>query len=780
MEDLYITPPNPFELEKQAAETVLPEDQSVWAQEITQAAFKAAPFITDYEVNTVLDRVDAERGYAFGHVEVTSKSEVGSPASSQQMEQAGVRRARIPVIVKDKKLQPLDLLVTEQSTMVPLTKRRLREAMFRPQMFDTTGKGPGDMSMVGQLFPPFRQNMGLGGSSQAMSMGKEGSEKTAAGFHTEFGSELSPSELFDRVVMADYRHGAAGLESTSRVEQGNLEERLMKVAAEQAPVKPELADRLSKVLGVPKDKLPPKITHAQEKTSGVPNANLFKRATTTIKDVTRGRVKKASLLAEILPMASSNDIASLRDSILRDGVKEAYVRNAQATTPALEKIANAAPIGADKIAAAVRLPPQVAQISRLEEGGYEVKTANAALWDPRTEEISRRELISRFGEKVALEVDQSGAMTMSEEGVSENNPELQPVLVETFGLYRVQDLDGNFLIGHVFPNLFDAGGKRVPLALFTNGSAVAVQGEIVGEPSGKSSALPFGKPSGVGVFVRVLPNGSAESTVPFEIQGSASQPGQDKKMMATAYDGQQLSIALQPNIAEPVAEGDTLLLPESFQWMSLGEATSVALQGDPSSYNAPNEAKNKVATVVVRGDPRMQSFSMDGYPVMAIPKQRRQQMTLDDTMFVLGGMGSNLKYAMQKIAYACSHGMPAEIRISRHLRPMEQAKEAALQKHAGVRNPLYNLRRDLVKEAALLPDPNSVDAVLSLGLLTPDNLENFVTYLPNFDRTVNQMCELLLGSRLGLEEIPTAAIEKMVRCTEDVIEGLRSLAFQQA
>ena len=81
--------------------------------------------------------------------------------------------------MRERKLSPFDILLTEDSQIVPLTESRLRQVMFRPQMFDVTSKTPGDVSMIGQLYPPYRQNYGFGGGGAVanIGMGKTGSKK---------------------------------------------------------------------------------------------------------------------------------------------------------------------------------------------------------------------------------------------------------------------------------------------------------------------------------------------------------------------------------------------------------------------------------------------------------------------------------------------------------------------------------------------------------------------------------------------------------------------------
>jgi hypothetical protein len=41
------------------------------------------------------------------------------------------------------------------------------------------------------------------------------------------------------------------------------------------------------------------------------------------------------------------------------------------------------------------------------------------------------------------------------------------------------------------------------------------------------------------------------------------------------------------------------------------------------------------------------------------------------------------------------------------------------------------------------------------------------------------MCELLVASRLGLRDVPPSALEKAIRSVEEVIEGLKVMAFQK-
>lgn len=71
----------------------------------------------------------------------------------------------------------------------------------------------------------------------------------------------------------------------------------------------------------------------------------------------------------------------------------------------------------------------------------------------------------------------------------------------------------------------------------------------------------------------------------------------------------------------------------------------------------------------------------------------------------------------------------------------------------------------------------SVDAVLQLGFLSPQNLLKFVDLLPDFEEALASLTALLVASRLGLEEVPEESCEAAVQSLEPVIRGLRSIEY---
>jgi hypothetical protein len=123
------------------------------------------------------------------------------------------------------------------------------------------------------------------------------------------------------------------------------------------------------------------------------------------------------------------------------------------------------------------------------------------------------------------------------------------------------------------------------------------------------------------------------------------------------------------------------------------------------------------------------------------------------------------------------------VRVGRYIKTANDLAGQVREKTASVislfTEAARGLRKDLLKEAAVIPDPMAVDTVLSLGFLNPENLGVFISYMSVIDNAQAKMCELLLAARLGLREVPVGALEKAVKSTEEALEGLKVLAFQK-
>ena len=711
--DLFVSPKLTFV--KLGSEVEMPEDPNAWPKEILQQLYKQVPYISDFEPHINMDRVDAERGYGFGHVEVSNQSEAQMGTPPDQLDAAGIREVRIPIIIREGKLQPFDVLVTDDSKMKPLTESRLRQAIFRPQQFDVTSKTPGDQSMIGQLYPPYRQNHGGGGGGVSIpEMGK-----TSSALEEWLEKEASAT---DEYFATSLKHGRLGKES-------------MTVSA---------------------------------------NVGLDGEWD--------GEVKEASIplmLPAILGTINTSDLNRFTEELEKSAeLKAAYLANSANTVGALSTLMT---IEAEKRASIIQdVRPTVTQVMKAPVG-YVVKTANHNYWEPKLEELNRGEVVERYGTKIALDADTAGSVTMMEgEGVEEGDSDMAPEIapVHEFGLYKVQSMDGKELIGYVIPNLLDVDGTPMPLSLFTNGSQSTVQADILGVPAGEGFELPTGDvPTGYGCFVSQNEQG-IQATIPIDIQNSATTPEEPTTFSGETFDGSPIEVSVQPNIQVVMGTEDgKMLVPEHWKWLPLNQSDAVDLAS--SEEEAPKEAsaQRALATVQVRCTGQ-DSFSVNGPLIDKLAHDEREFLSLDSTMFLLSGLGVKPDYAIQKLGEAYNGSAPVSVRVGRGIKLANAQRMESVKIASERMKQLPNLRRNLVKEAAVISDPIAVDAVLSLGFINPENLMTFISYIPTLEEAQSKMSELLIASRVGLQAVPEGALERAIRGTEEVLEGLKILAFQ--
>src|SRR4051812_49933167 len=114
--------------EKLSASVKLSDNPDNWQREIASEVFKQLPYLADFAVNVVLDRVDPQRGYAFGSAEVSNQTDSPLPDQPESS-------VHIPIIVRDRMMQPLDVMLDGKEA-IPLNERRLREKLFRTDAFE--------------------------------------------------------------------------------------------------------------------------------------------------------------------------------------------------------------------------------------------------------------------------------------------------------------------------------------------------------------------------------------------------------------------------------------------------------------------------------------------------------------------------------------------------------------------------------------------------------------------------------------------------------------------
>jgi hypothetical protein len=893
MQPLFLT--SSVEFKKTAAQTQLPEDPNAWPHEILQELYKQAPYVADFSPHVVMEKVDGEQGYGLGHVEVGNQTEIQTAATPEQMSAAGVRQVRVPIVIKDGMLSPFDLLVSDNSKVLPLTETRLRAAIFRPQAFDVTSRTPGDQSMIGQLYPPYRQNAGFGGGGMTtnMGMGKEGSaleefltddlKKEAivgvgfdvGSFADSPGSDVkgtmnvglphlvsvnarhkpsglglgmglsgplvtwSPGTMMkakrdrealeevkairaeraanqgalsaemaepvktagafqdfgDRFLSEDYLHGVEGAK-TDRTQVSRFGKKVasgegrLGMLSEFVEKNASAVRQVAKALaGTPAPKPALQNLAAAKQLAGTAGA----RAKSVASKSSPSLRKVGSLLAAIRPTIYEGDLLAFKQDIVDPELQSLLFKNAAALTPSIQTLMETPERAKFAEHFGSLVPPSVVQLKRVDEG-YRVKAASHLFWAPITQTIDRGEALSRFGDKVVVAADLSGAVTMADGAdAMEPEPELgaghdsdmqEAGPVTEAGLYKVISEEGEEVIGYVIPNLIDIDGTAIPLSLFTNGSMATVQGDIVGSPvEGDAIELPTGDvPQGRGVFASPGP-GEVQATIPLTIEASMQglESGEPTTYKAESFTGESVLVSVQPNIQMATGTEDgKLLIPADWQWVPLDSAEAISVESQEDGLGSKAASARGTETIVELVSGGGGTYSVRGAAVEKLAHDERELLGIDDAMFLLAALGAEQDYAVKKLASAMTGLAPVRVCVGRNIKLASDEVASATERARVKLASLPNLKQRLVKEAATLGDPTAVDTVLSLGFLNPENLMTFVSYLPVLEDAQAKLCDILLASRLGsLIDTPEGAIERSVRSTEAVLEGLKALAFQQ-
>lgn len=429
---------------------------------------------------------------------------------------------------------------------------------------------------------------------------------------------------------------------------------------------------------------------------------------------------------------------------------------------------------------AMAQPPEVLQLGWDDNRGqYWVKQASRRSFMPaRTEFLTRGEVLKIAGPEAVSKIDTEGTITIaSARDTASFSTDGEPSweVVQKPGIYRVKTVHGKEQIGWVIPQLIDLDGDVVPMAVFTNGASAMVQDQIVGVMSSKVSPvdLPSGPVKGTGVFYASGPDG-VQATVPVQVLGSAE--GRDGALvhLVKSLTGEEAKVRRVDKLRSIVAAKGDFHVPATAKFLPLDDESLVALASSPDIAKTSSlEVSPRIELYAATDDEVSLRFT-------AMPKLANHsptRMSHDEAAWTLCLAGADSKTAYDIVGHA-ARGNAVEFRGQDIRLAHEMA--ASLRKTAAAQSQeVRSLRRSLVKEAATLPDAMTVDAVLSLGFVNSENVRTYISAIPYLQKCLSKICELVLGGRLGLTEIPEHAAARSARALDEVIQGLRALALRE-
>jgi hypothetical protein len=523
--------------------------------------------------------------------------------------------------------------------------------------------------------------------------------------------------------------------------------------------------------------------------------------------------KKSSLLLAIAPTIRESDAqkfvekvassASLRAGFQRSGIADLLV----------EVFDKTARVEADDRFRAIAdsIEPTVVSMQKLPGGDFLVKSANSSAFVPgqaaQGQVIPGQEMAGAIGQDQAQAMQPGQTATavapqaaaapppaapeqedptggappnvpgpedLGEVGVhpEEDGTETQAQVAEQFGEYLVQDMMGNQVMGWVFPKTlaWDGNFSPQPIALFTNGSAYAVQSAVAGEMIGKSTGLPSVNPRGEGIFYMVDRTG-AKATAPVTVHGGMSGPDGGEMYTCSDVMGNQFKVTMSPGLTAPQRISDNeYALPKAWKFMALG-AQQTQLVPDPLQMNKSAAVKLAQGTVTLFWNG---SFNLEGgCGIEKLSSDYRYDLDGFSAEFMLGVLGVPGEDIKSKLA-ACRKKGAIKI-AGREITLFSERYQEKKKEASAMWARIPNLARDLIKEAASMEDEGTVDKVLALNFINPENLTTFIDYTPELEEASEKLAAMLLSSYLGMKEIPEGAVERSMRNMEEVILALKAV-----
>jgi hypothetical protein len=221
------------------------------------------------------------------------------------------------------------------------------------------------------------------------------------------------------------------------------------------------------------------------------------------------------------------------------------------------------------------------------------------------------------------------------------------------------------------------------------------------------------------------------------------------------------------------ASNGVLAIPASWRWVPLGACEP--LIEDATSIQKEAAAEDYITTVTVQRDDT--GYSLGGPPLGEVEQVQRSHLKEADARFLLGALGVDNPVADVIFERVQAEGL-SKVSVAKTLRPFDKSLEEVKTK---VSQPFMSWLQEhvspvsLIKEASIA-DPESVDAVLALGLITPDNLMAFLDHMQPLEDTVGRLAQMLIMARLGgLTELPEPALERSMKAIDRVLAGLKAL-----
>lgn len=451
------------------------------------------------------------------------------------------------------------------------------------------------------------------------------------------------------------------------------------------------------------------------------------------------------------------------------------------------------------------LRPDVWQV-RLDGDGAIILEGNRSAWDLKERRVPLQKLAG-LSKKARAALERDGYVTWSLARPPEA-PLQKVAMAETegCGTFEVRR-GGTTEYAIVIDRVVGLDGKPHPGRKFvTSTEAHGEQEKLAGRRVGNLPRIPEAPMRGCGVFC-YQSGDTAVVTTPLEILSEVTEDSRENgEVVKVAYFlGRDLetNTALQifqvpglelPQYTPPVQEGQMALLgiPAEMQFLPVGKPFARFEETPPAlTQELYKTASGYVEVVGSHGE-----WQLNGHPLLASEIWRAPD--IEFALCALGHTVSSARDWMSKTANARLR-VPVFQDLVPYAEFRKQATEGLAKMAASApafpRIDLWGVLPTLamppeawapswkagmelcgLEKTALESPQETLDTVLGLNFVTPENALLYVDYLPALEKAASHLAELLLAARMGMENVQEQACKTAMLQVGHVVRSLRDLS----
>lgn len=461
----------------------------------------------------------------------------------------------------------------------------------------------------------------------------------------------------------------------------------------------------------------------------------------------------------------------------------------------IKKVAHLKPVNMNEYmqSAEKLIPKNIKMLAYDGPNKYSILSSSDKVFSPAIDKTDRvgamqfLSTISDHAEDDINDVDQNGEkLLMLPEGgegvfLAKSHQDVVEEAKE-FGVYTVKNKNGVSIEGVVVPHVIDFNQDRVDVKLFLGNTMSTVQNNIWGVRAVNSRFHPewsCPRAGQTGTFVYQPDKKHAVATIPVTIRSVCDDCGIIKiKAADTTGRPYHLAIASKMGLKRigVLPEGD-YLIPKEMRWTVMegfGEVTNSAY-----SYAVKTAGGTLTSTPVKLSPNGYELYSLRGVNKYASAAGwDHTNLSRVQAKFLLASLGCGNEKIAEAFKTAKFRGV-ADIHGLNFL-PLKSEKIASnIPKAQAAMKIAAILRKDCIKEASYIDNSQTVDALLSLNFISPDNISKFVGKIPHFKGTISNLASALIASRLGLTDIPEEACTVAMGKLVEVVDGLERLRASQ-